>query len=85
MSACPLCGKAVHQSTVALDTALAKVDEYESTIVRMENRGLINFVAGMAIGFAIGGLLVLGVHRYKERDQHEPVRQVSASRTDTGR
>lgn len=85
MAACPLCSQPAHLSTKALDDALLKVDEHENTIIRLENRGLINFIAGLAIGFAAGGCLVLTVNHFKKDLSHEPIRQVSPSRTDTGR
>lgn len=68
MSACPLCGNGLSQSTTALEMATQRIEEQENLITQIENRVLIGFIMGAVIGLIIAAFLwyVVGSTQRKE-------------------
>lgn len=58
MTACALCGGSPRESTLLLDSTTKKLEECEITITRLENQGVIKFVAGILFGAFLGAAVV---------------------------
>lgn len=78
MPTCPMCSRNVYSSSICLENALDQVEEYKNTLTRVENRGVINFVMGIVMGLAIGGVVLFWTMRDRAKVSPGPVPQVAS-------